>query len=453
MKKFLLLILLFPLSVSAIGISKQVACNQPNGINLKPIYILWPGEIPYVDSFVKYNGKLYYFIQKFASAKARNIYIKNGNSPLANNGFITNKWSFLVEYDCARSKVDFLPIQDTSGLGHGKFLWNNGRWVDYSFTHPNRTPSCKIQQDTILNLETQNRANIDSILKQYPESTKSGCYTRDIYTYTGNDTVVFRVERKNLSTKESFFYPYAYDLLSGSEKLRTETGSGKTPSIDGTWVFTKEATDFIDNKKIFVPWVTMTQTETETNLLFHGNVIKTYKNIEYPISLLRDMNTKIPDCANSKKGNATSYAAKTSLGKEYLRICLVLRMRSFVWEYLLFYWPSISGHTISLYDIKLGKFFHHIIGTTTQIRFTTGKGILFTVSQPWLYCNQSIWSYNEGKIRKVFDECTLENAWWDHVLIDSATFGSSTIDILYKPLKLIGDSYIAQARQKYSLPY
>lgn len=443
--------LFFPISTFAIGISKQVACKQPDGFQKKPMYILWKGEIPYVDSFVKYRGKLYYFIHQFPSSKARDEYRKWTNSPLTNSGFVRNEWSSLVEYDCARSKVKFLPIQDKTGVGYGKILWTRDGWLGYTYTRPNISQECKIQEDAIYDMNTGESEKVDQILGEYPPSDKNECYTRNLLQYTSSGIVKLQVERKVLSDGGSFFFPYLYNLTTNTYKLLEKT----TITEEEEAILSESGTieDFIEHKKTFAPGITFTQTDTETNILYHGNIIKSYPNREYPLILLRDMVTKKPDCANSERSTSTDNGVKNQLGKDYLRQCLVMEMRYYPNDYILFFGPSIDGHTVSLYDIGLNKFLHHIIGTTTQIRFAKDKGIIFMVSNPGLYCNSSVWYYRNGKTKKVFDECTLENQWWAHVVIDTATFNGSNISITYRPLTLIGDSYMQWSKQTYSVAY
>lgn len=451
MLRFLFLIFFgftFPLVSYAIGISKQVACKQPDGLNQKSVYILWKGEIPYVDSFVKYNGKLYYFIHQFRTIVERDTYRKWSNSPLTNSGFVISKWSSLVEYDCSRSKVTFLPIQDTSWKSYGKLLWMKDGWIGYTFVKPNTWDSCRTPQDAIIDLKTKKIEWVDTIFNEYPTSTENECYTRSLLQYTGSGVIKLKIERKSLSDNSTSYYPYLYNLVNDTWKLLEKWSI----TSEEEQILTESGTidDFISHKRIFTPGITFTQTDTTTNILYHGKIVKRYQNKEYPITLLRNMVTKQPDCANSQRSTNMNDEIKNDLGKEYLRQCLIMEMRYYPKDYILFFGPSIDGHTVSLYDISMNKFFHHIIGTTTQIRFTKGKGIIFMVNNPWLYCNSSIWHYRNGKTKKVFDECTLENKGWSHVVIDTATFWNNTIDITYRPLLISGDSYIQWGKQVYS---
>lgn len=456
MKRLFLAILVFflvPLTSHAIGISKQVACNQPDGLNNKPLYILWKWEIPYVDSFVKYNNKLYYFIHQFRSSSERDTYRRWTNSPLTNSGFIQSQWSSLVEFDCARFKVNFLPIQDRTGKSYGKILWEKDGYLAYTFIKPNISKRCNPPQDALFDLSTRESINVNKVLDEYPASDEKECYTRNMMTYKKNKTVSFKVERKVFPKGNSFFFPYTLNLVNNKYQLITKEVRLESDTEEDVLVQSGRISEFIENKKIFSPGITFKQTDTETMILYHGNIIKTYPNIEYPNILLRSMVTKQPDCANSSKSHTKDIKTKNELGKNYLRQCLIEEMRYYPKDYILFFWPSIDGHTVSIYDIGMNRFFHHIIGTTTQIRFSKGKGIIFMVSNPGLYCNSSVWHYRDGKTKKIFDECTLEDQGWLHVKIDTATFSGSTINITYKPLIISWDSLLEWGKKNYSIPY
>lgn len=69
---------------------KPEACGFADGIHRKELYIYWPGEYPQVDEFLKYKGKLYYFIHKFPSALSLSRYQEAWNSPYSKYGFIRN---------------------------------------------------------------------------------------------------------------------------------------------------------------------------------------------------------------------------------------------------------------------------------------------------------------------------------------------------------------------------
>lgn len=92
MKKiiFFCFFFLLPSFSHAIGLMKPEACGFADGIHRKELYIYWPGEYPQVDEFLKYRGKLYYFIHKFPSALSLSRYQDAGNSPYSKYGFIRN---------------------------------------------------------------------------------------------------------------------------------------------------------------------------------------------------------------------------------------------------------------------------------------------------------------------------------------------------------------------------
>ena len=77
MKKLLLLIFLLIPSIShASSLSKQEACGYTDGIHREEVYVYWPGKQPQIDEFLKYDGKLYYFIQVLPDAKSLGNYRK-----------------------------------------------------------------------------------------------------------------------------------------------------------------------------------------------------------------------------------------------------------------------------------------------------------------------------------------------------------------------------------------
>ena len=78
MKKLLLLILLIilPNISHASSLSKQEACSYTDGIHREEVYVYWPGKQPQIDEFLKYDGKLYYFIQVLPDAKSLGNYRK-----------------------------------------------------------------------------------------------------------------------------------------------------------------------------------------------------------------------------------------------------------------------------------------------------------------------------------------------------------------------------------------
>jgi hypothetical protein len=162
--KFLLLIILafFPTLTFAGGLMKQEACKYEEGIHWDPIYVYWPGELPRVDGFLKKDNKLYYFIHIFSSGKNIDQYVESDNNPYTKYGFIRNKASYMVSYDCSRSKVKFLPyLRSTRGDQYGKFLWIDGDILSYSITSHNPKSPCKFGDDIIMDMKTMARHQIE----------------------------------------------------------------------------------------------------------------------------------------------------------------------------------------------------------------------------------------------------------------------------------------------------
>ncbi|GAB0174688.1 MAG: hypothetical protein HHAS10_05670 [Candidatus Altimarinota bacterium] len=214
MRSFLLFLclLLFPSFVLASTLSKKEACSYPEGIHRDPLYIYWPGELPRVDGFLKKDNKLYYFIHIFPNTDAINRYIESDNSPYTKYGFISNKASYMVQYDCSRSRVKFLPyLRSTRGDQYGKFHWIDGDILSYTITSYNAKSSCKYADDIIMDMKTLERYKIEND-KNYPNAPNGYCLTRTPYKNQGNMIVRFQVEKYKISTKESWFSLYEYDL-------------------------------------------------------------------------------------------------------------------------------------------------------------------------------------------------------------------------------------------------
>lgn len=214
MKNFFLFILLlaFPLFSHALGLMKTDACGYADGIHREELYIYWPDEHPQVDEFLKYKGKLYYFIHNFPSSEALARYRKAGNSPYSEYGFIRNKWAFFVTFDCARSKVEFSPtIRSTSGDMYGKFYWLDRTYLSYTFTHMLRRNTCTEWPDTLVSLPDFSPLLLEKE-RWYPKSTKDMCYARGPYKSLGDGRVQFDVERHDPSTGESWFSRYQYQI-------------------------------------------------------------------------------------------------------------------------------------------------------------------------------------------------------------------------------------------------
>lgn len=214
-KLFSLIILLIPVwitNVNAGGMSKQEACKYNEWIHGKSIYIYWPGELPRVDGFLKKDNNLYYFIHIFPSTEAIDHYIESDNSPYTKYGFIYNKASYMVQYDCSRSRVRFLPyLRSTRGDQYGKLRWIDGDILSYTITSYNAKSSCKYADDVIMNMKTLEQYKIEED-ENYPTAPKGYCLTRTPYKNQWNMIVRFQVEKYKISTKESWFSLYEYDL-------------------------------------------------------------------------------------------------------------------------------------------------------------------------------------------------------------------------------------------------
>lgn len=219
MKKLLLLIFvfLFPALTSATSLLKNEACRYDDGIHRESLYVYWPGKYPTVDEFVKKNGKLHYFIQVFPTASSLDRYRTAGNSPYTNVGFIRNSGSYLVSYDCARSKVEFSPwIRSTRGDQYGNFNWIDGEYLSYSFPKLTAINTCKEWPDSILSLRSM--INIPLSFAWIPRSTGNICIARWPYKSLGNGKIQFDIEKHDTTTDESWYSRYQYEII--TKKLR-----------------------------------------------------------------------------------------------------------------------------------------------------------------------------------------------------------------------------------------
>jgi hypothetical protein len=217
----LLLVLFFSFSQTsyAIGLLKKEACAYPEWIHRLPLYVYWPNELPHVDDFLKKDNKLYYFIHIFPSAEAINRYIESDNSPYTKSGFIKNKASYMVTYDCSRGKVKFLPqLRSTRWDQYGKFHWLDGDILSYSITSYNAKDTCKFADDVIMDMKTLEKYPIEKS-KNYPESSVWFCLTRTPYKNRGNGILRFQIEKYKIATKESWYSLYEYNL---SKRILTQ---------------------------------------------------------------------------------------------------------------------------------------------------------------------------------------------------------------------------------------
>lgn len=223
MKFFISLFLLsIPSLIFASALSKQEACKYPDGIHWDPLYIYWPGELPRVDGFLKKDGFLYYFIHIFPSGSSLERYVINGNNPYTPKyGFVRNKAAYFVSFHCSRSKVRFSPILRSFRWDqYGKLLWTEWKYVGYSITRENQKSSCKFADDTILDISTHTRKDIEKH-PLYPHAWQGECITRTPFRYSKWWFVEFTLERRILKTQESYYTRYRYNLEEQSlEKLQ-----------------------------------------------------------------------------------------------------------------------------------------------------------------------------------------------------------------------------------------
>lgn len=209
---FIVLFFVFAENMYATALLKNEACKYEEGIHREPLYIYWPGELPRVDWFLKKDNKLYYFIHIFPSAQAIDRYVESDNSPYTKYGFIKNKASYMVQYDCSRSKVKFLPyLRSTRGDQYGKFHWIDGDILSYTITSYNAKSPCKYADDIIMNMKNMEQYPIEKS-PNYPTVLDWYCLTRTPYKNRGKWIIRFQVEKYKISTKESWFSLYEYNL-------------------------------------------------------------------------------------------------------------------------------------------------------------------------------------------------------------------------------------------------
>lgn len=196
----------------ALGLMKKEACAYSEGIHRMPIYVYWPWELPHVDSFLKKDNRLYYFIHIFPSLDAIKRYEASDNSPYSKLGFIKNKASYMVSYDCSRGRVKFLPyLRSTRWDQYGKLHWIDGDVLSYTITSYNAKSACTYADDVIMDMKTMEKYPIEKS-PNYPIASKGFCLTRTPYKNRGNGIIRFQIEKYKIATKESWFSLYEYDL-------------------------------------------------------------------------------------------------------------------------------------------------------------------------------------------------------------------------------------------------
>ena len=215
MKLFFLFIILFLPSIShASSLSKQEACAYRDGIHREEVYVYWPGKQPQIDEFLKYDGKLYYFIQVLPDAKSLGSYRKAWNSPYTDVGFIRNSGSYFVTFDCARSKVDFSStpkMYSTRGDQYGRLNWIDGKYLSYSFPILGSRNTCRDWPDAIMDMSTMGDIAIERV-SWMPRSTKDICVARWLYKSLPGGKLQFDLETHDILSGESWYSRYMYQI-------------------------------------------------------------------------------------------------------------------------------------------------------------------------------------------------------------------------------------------------
>jgi hypothetical protein len=99
---------------------------------------------------------------------------------------------------------------------------------------------------------------------------------------------------------------------------------------------------FILYRRALLPGFSLDQTENTTDLIYRGDVIKSYQNSEFAIELLPHGPLEEPDCYNSLSKNISSTRLKTLIGADYLKNCFIMKSDKIFNHYLLLYSPSIE---------------------------------------------------------------------------------------------------------------
>lgn len=196
---------------SATGLSKQDACDYPDGIHGDSIYIYWPGKLVHVSEFLKKDGVLYYFIHTFSDKNTLAYFRDSGDTSVRNAG------SYLASYNCARSKVKFYPnVRSLGGTAYGKFNWISDSFLSYSLVGKERNP-CTTGPDTILDLRTMTNLRLDRI-PGIPRSTTDICVGRSYFKNISSSLLQFDIEEHHWATEESFYSRFQYNIL--TKKLK-----------------------------------------------------------------------------------------------------------------------------------------------------------------------------------------------------------------------------------------
>jgi hypothetical protein len=209
---------------------------------------------------------------------------------------------------------------------------------------------------------------------------------------------------------------------------------------------------FILYKRPLLPGFSLDQTADTTDLIYRGEVIKSYKNAEFSIELLPHGPNEEPDCYNSLSRSISSTRVKTLVGTDYLRDCFVMRSDKILNNYLLLYSPSIEGNRVSLYDLKAKKYYHWLLNTVLSYRrHKSGTLVLLTKNSQNL-CDRSISVFQASKLTKLIDSCQMSQNTLP-VRIHSFRILRDDIIITYSEVSLVGNDYItSKIQKKYILP-
>lgn len=199
-------------------------------------------------------------------------------------------------------------------------------------------------------------------------------------------------------------------------------------SAEGGWF-----DEFRLYKKPLLKWVEIAQSDEYTELFYNRVIIKRYKNAEYPTELYTHSPDEDPDCYNSLQNPAPSTRAKNIIGRDFLRACLVLETKLLKNRYILFYWPSVDGNRVSLYDIRTKKFSHALMNNVLDVRTTLAGGIVFVTKSFGTSCQKKIILYKDGVSRTMFDECSLQSTGWPLIHIDSYRIFPRYMIVSYTP--------------------
>lgn len=261
-KIFLALFLFcFPALSFAAGMTKEEACAYPEGIHHAEVYVLWPGKLPQIDSFLKKEGFLYYFIHTFPDSDSLAAYRDAGNRDL---GVIKNTGSYFVSFDCARSRVKFYPsVRSIEGTTYGKLNWVYGDYLDYTLV-PRLRNACIIAPDSLIRLSNMRKITPD---KTYgiPRSNPAICVARSSYKATSPGVIEWETEQQDRVTKESFYTKYSYTFALEKVKKISTTEIQSAPENPESPL---PDADYRIYKKSIISDIAIEQTDLSTQILY-----------------------------------------------------------------------------------------------------------------------------------------------------------------------------------------